>query len=218
MKKLLITEEEKNRILRMHKNAILNEQDPNTGNKPSPMYYGAGTPLPDAPMSPIEGEKVKGKENEYTLPEVTVSAWLPMDSAVKEAQMIGSQIFLYVYNNGCTYCENKSQQLLENKEFRKLTSEDYSDEKKPRKHLVYAKLNWCTTTSEGVGWTAETCNSQDQATWDKYKHIFENETPRAVPAYFILSPNGKNVNYTFDASKVEDVVEELRECDWPYWT
>ena len=67
------------------------------------------------------GTKNLNEEEPTNLPEVNVSAWTSLPNALKRANA-GDKILLYIYNDGCSHCENFTQTLMKYQPFRKALS------------------------------------------------------------------------------------------------
>lgn len=93
MGKFIISEQEKNRILKMHQST-----------KMKPYLF--------------EDDVTTVTTTIKDLPEVTISAWLPPKSASEKAKEKNGDILIYFYNENCSYCEGFTQKLMSDTKFR----------------------------------------------------------------------------------------------------
>lgn len=99
MGKFIISEQEKNRILKMHQST-----------KMKPYLF--------------EDDITTVTTTIKDLPEVTISAWLPPSSASEQAKQKGGKILMYFYNENCSYCEGVTQKLMNDNTFRKFIKDN----------------------------------------------------------------------------------------------
>ena len=165
MKNLLssLTKQEKNRILEMHRRATKRN------------YLNEG-----------DDDKIQN------LPEVTISAWMPFETAKQRASEKGGNILMYIYNDGCSACVDYTKKVMSNPELRKKIKDN---------NLTLSKMVMCAK-HEDSEFSVRTspfevkyekfapCNTQEKSIWESFKSRFD---VYSVPAMMIIDGSGNSM-------------------------
>jgi thioredoxin-related protein len=186
MKNILesLTQSEKNRILEMHKTATMK-------------HY-----LNEQMVSASEPAQPKVKD----IPEITVSAWLPLDNAKRTAKERGGNILVYFYNDGCDACEDYTKNVMQNNEIRKKITDS---------NLTLSKMIMCPDSDDG-GYLSDAtkqkkyfkpCDESQLSSWNSFKF---KDNIYAVPAVILLSSDGETIiSGPFFGARYENSINNL---------
>ena len=183
MNKHLISESEKNRILEMHKSRTMKHY----------LFE-----------DPITTKTTTIKE----LPEITISAWMPLKSAMEQAKEKNGDILVYVYNDGCSACSGFTKNLMQNQKYRNFIKIN---------KLTLSKVILCaekgyedySNTETGISGKFTPCDEKDISEYQKFKQKFGIN---GIPVLLIISADGyelKSELYYGGVSDQETVFERM---------
>ena len=144
------------------------------------------------------------KDNVQDLPEVTISAWMPFESAKREASKKGGNILLYIYNDGCDACDGYTNNIMSNPDLKQRIKKN---------NLTLSKMIMCVPEGEeetpfksmGKEGKFAPCDESERNTWLTFENKFD---VYGVPALMIIDSSGSNllsrVEYGIDPVKIFD--------------